>query len=49
MDIRTITLLKYVNNEIRFDYRLRPGRSTTTNAKYLMKMVGIELEGQPGL
>lgn len=40
---------KYVNNEIRFDYRLRPGRSTTTNAKYLMKMVGIELEGQPGL
>ena len=34
----------YVNNEIRFDYKLRPGRSMTTNAKYLMKMVGIELE-----
>ncbi len=37
---------KYVNNEIKFDYRLKPGRSTTTNAKYLMKMVGIELEGE---
>ncbi len=34
----------YSNNEIRFDYKLRPGRSRTTNAKYLMKMVGIELE-----
>lgn len=36
---------KYVNNEIRFDYKLKPGRSRTTNAKYLMRMVGIELEG----
>ena len=35
---------KYINNEIKFDYRLHPGRSTTTNARYLMKMVGIELE-----
>ncbi|HEX2947870.1 MAG TPA: DNA mismatch repair protein MutS [Clostridia bacterium] len=35
---------KYINSEIRFDYRLHPGRSTTTNARYLMKMVGIELE-----
>lgn len=34
---------KYINNEIKFDYKLRPGRSKTTNAKYLMKMVGIEL------
>ena len=34
---------KYTNNEIKFDYKLRPGRSKTTNAKYLMKMVGIEL------
>jgi len=33
----------YVNNEIKFDYKIRPGRSETTNAKYLMKMVGIEL------
>ena len=33
---------KYVNNEIRFDYKIRSGRSKTTNAKYLMKMVGIE-------
>jgi hypothetical protein len=37
---------KYVNNEIKFDYKLRSGRSTTTNAKYLMKMVGIDLEGE---
>lgn len=36
---------KYVNNEIKFDYKLKPGRSTTTNAKYLMRMVGIDLEG----
>lgn len=34
---------KYINNEIKFDYKLCPGRSKTTNAKYLMKMVGIEL------
>ena len=34
---------KYLNNEIKFDYKLRTGRSKTTNAKYLMKMVGIEL------
>lgn len=33
----------YVNNEIQFDYTLRSGRCMTTNAKYLMKMVGIEL------
>ena len=33
----------YVDNEIHFDYKLRHGRCTTTNAKYLMKMVGIEL------
>ena len=34
---------KYINNEIKFDYKIRSGRSKTTNAKYLMKMVGIEL------
>jgi hypothetical protein len=33
----------YRNNEIKFDYKLCSGRSTTTNARYLMKMVGIEL------
>ena len=33
----------YENNEIRFDYKLRPGVSTTRNAAYLMKMAGIEL------
>ncbi|WP_026476155.1 MutS-related protein [Alkaliphilus transvaalensis] len=33
----------YVDNEIKFDYLLRSGRCNTTNAKYLMKMVGINL------
>jgi len=33
----------YLNNEIKFDFLIKPGRCTTTNAKYLMKMVGIEL------
>lgn len=28
---------------MKFDYQLRQGRSTTTNAQYLMKMVGIQL------
>ena len=32
----------YVANEMKFDYLLRKGRSHTTNAQYLMKMVGIE-------
>lgn len=31
----------YEDNQIRFDYRIRKGRSMTTNAKYLLKMVGI--------
>ena len=33
----------YKDSEIHFDYKLRPGISTTTNAKYLMKMAGIEI------
>ena len=33
----------YANDTIHFDYKLRKGHSTTTNAKYLMKMVGIEV------
>jgi DNA mismatch repair ATPase MutS len=33
----------YENNRIKFDYKLRDGRSSTTNAKFLMRMVGIEL------
>lgn len=35
----------YSANEINFDYKLRTGRCTTTNARYLMKMVGIDLMG----
>lgn len=32
----------YENNEIHFDYKLRPGVSKTRNAEFLMKMAGIE-------
>ena len=34
----------YRNGELYFDYKLRPGISTTRNALYLMKMAGIEIE-----
>ena len=33
----------YENNKIKFDYKLRSGRSETTNAVYLMKMIGIDI------
>jgi len=32
----------YRDNQIHFDYKMKVGKSTTTNAQYLMKMVGIE-------
>ncbi|MFQ8705118.1 MAG: MutS family DNA mismatch repair protein [Thomasclavelia sp.] len=31
----------YENNKIKFDYLIKQGRCKTTNAKYLLKMVGI--------
>ena len=31
----------YVDDEIKFDFKLREGRTTTTNAKYLLRMTGI--------
>ncbi len=34
----------YKDNKIYFDYKLRPGISTTRNALYLIKMIGIELD-----
>lgn len=34
----------YSSNKIHFDYKLREGRCNSTNAKYLMKMVGIEID-----
>ena len=34
----------YENQEIRFDYTLRPGISTTRNALYLIKLAGIEIK-----
>jgi hypothetical protein len=33
----------YSKNTIMFDYKLKSGRCTTTNAKYLMRMVGIDI------
>ena len=33
----------YVDDKIKFDYKLRDGRSKTQNAKYLMKLAGIEI------
>lgn len=33
---------QYTNGQIEFDYKLRPGRCTTSNARYLMNMVGIK-------
>ena len=34
----------YEGDEIKFDYKLREGRTHTTNAKYLLKLVGINIE-----
>ena len=34
----------YENDKIHFDYKLRPGISTTRNAMYLIKMAGIDVE-----
>ena len=34
----------YEDNKIKFDFKLREGRCTTTNAKYLLKMTGILIE-----
>lgn len=34
---------RYTEDNIEFDYILKEGPSTTTNARYLMKMVGIDL------
>ncbi|MEW8994137.1 DNA mismatch repair protein MutS [Clostridium sp.] len=33
----------YKENKIYFDYKLKVGKSNTTNAKYLMRIVGIEI------
>ena len=30
-----------------FDYRLRPGLATTTNALRLMRLIGLDLEESP--
>ncbi|AUS96716.1 DNA mismatch repair protein MutS [Clostridium thermosuccinogenes] len=36
----------YENGRICFDYKLRPGASTTRNAIYLMKLAGIDVEDE---
>lgn len=34
----------YEDNKIKFDYKLRKGKSTTQNAVYLMRLAGIDIE-----
>ena len=34
----------YEGDKIKVDFKLREGRCTTTNAKYLLKMTGILIE-----
>jgi len=34
----------YLDNELKFDYKIRNGISTTRNAKYLIKLAGIDFE-----
>jgi DNA mismatch repair ATPase MutS len=36
----------YTNNELKFDYRLKPGISNTRNAMYLIKLAGIDTDKQ---
>ncbi len=33
----------YLEGKISFDYKIKEGRSTSTNARYLMELVGIEI------
>ena len=40
---RCLSVTKNIIDEIKFDYKLRDGRSKTQNAKYLMKLAGIEI------
>ncbi|MCY6485529.1 DNA repair protein [Clostridium aestuarii] len=34
----------YANNKLKFDYKLREGASTTKNALYLIKLIGIDIK-----
>jgi DNA mismatch repair ATPase MutS len=34
----------YEDEKIKFDFQLREGRCTTTNAKYLLKLTGILID-----
>jgi DNA mismatch repair ATPase MutS len=34
---------EYKDNKINFDYKIKEGKSNSTNAKYLMNLVGIEI------
>ncbi|MPN46727.1 DNA mismatch repair protein MutS [bioreactor metagenome] len=36
----------YQNDQICFDYKLRPGVSSTRNAAFLMKLAGIDFSGE---
>jgi len=34
----------YIDDKIHFDFKIKPGISTTRNARHLMKMIGIDIE-----
>lgn len=34
----------YINNELKFDYKLRGGASKTRNALYLIRLAGIDIK-----
>lgn len=36
----------YEDDKIKFDYKLRKGKSETQNAVYLMKLAGIEIQNK---
>jgi hypothetical protein len=36
----------YVDDKIHFDFKIKPGMSSTRNAKYLMKMIGITINNE---
>jgi len=35
----------YADNNVVFDYKLKPGQSQTRNAMFLIRMIGIDVDG----
>ena len=38
----------YEGDELRFDYKIRDGRCTTTNARAILRMAGFDLQDADG-